>query len=206
MNVAFWPTSLPQKPLVSYSGGFMDNRASFIPQVGAPIERPLTTGAPEIYDVSFRSLTLSEYGTFKAWFKTELGLGVKPFIFRDPLTQEPGWYKIMKGDPPFQVRALGGQYVSLQAKMMLLPAAPWFASYIPKNSCRAPYFVADYANSIYGIDGKTVPASALLTISGTYWVQRTTTTAITEAQEALVATDIPASAPGTTTEILGFAT
>ena len=206
MSVPFWPTSLPQKPLTSYSGGFMDNRASFQSDTGEPMERPLTTGVPEVYNVTFRVLTLDQYAIFKEWYRTDLNFGVKRFIFRDPLVRQPVWFKLLRGDPPYQVTATGGQYVNLQARLMRLPGTPWFASYIPAKSCRVPYFVADYANGIYGIEGKTVAASALPTIAGTYWVQRTTTTAITEALEELEATDIPASAPGTTTKILGFST
>ena len=206
MSLAYWPTSLPQKPLTSYSGGFMDNRASFQGDIGAPMERPLTTGVPEVFDVSFRVLTREQYAIFKEWYKTDLNHGINRFIFRDPLTQEPVWFKILKGSPPYQANASGEQYVSLSAKMMLIPGKPWFADYIPACVCRAPYFVADYEGGVFGINGKTVAASALPSIAGTYWVQRTTTTAITEALEELEATDIPASAPGTTTKILGFAT
>jgi hypothetical protein len=207
MTVAFWPTTLPVRPLTSYSGGPMDDRASFSVDIGDPVERPLTTDTPEVYDVTLRVLSKAQYAIFKAWFRNDLTRGVKRFIFRDPVTDSPIWCKMLKGNPPYQVSpASGGQYLGIRFKMMLLPGTPWFQDYIPANSCRVPYFVADYANGVYGIDGKTVAASALPTIAGTFWVQRTTTTAITEALEELEATDIPASAPGTTTKILGFAT
>lgn len=205
MSVAFWPTSLPVRPLTNYSGGFVDDRASFSTDQGEPIERPLTTDAPEVYDVTLRVLSKAQYAIFKAWFKDDLRRGPKRFIFRDPVTDNPVWCKMIKGNPPYQIMpASGGQYLGVRFQMMLLPGTPWFADYIPADSCRVPYFVADYGEGVYGIDGQTVAASALPTIAGTYWVQRTTTTAITEAQETLVATDIPASAPAGTTKILGF--
>ncbi|KRS17534.1 hypothetical protein XM52_13745 [Roseovarius indicus] len=168
------------------------------------MERPLTTAAPEVFNVTFRVLTLDQYATFKTWYETDLRFGVNRFIFRDPLVRRPVWFKMLGGDPPFQVSASGGKYVNLQARLMRLPGVPWFSDYIPSGVCRVPYFVADYAEGVYGIDGQTVAASALPTIAGTYWVQRTTTTSITEAQETLVATDIPATAPAGTTKILGF--
>lgn len=207
MAVAFWPTSLPQIPQArSFRGGPQDNRVAFQPMAGVPITRPRTTGMVKQITAVFRQLTWSQFETFEGFVATDINQGSSSFIWRHPVGGDPRWWRLAGGETLYQEEHLENGRVNVSLALYLQPAIPWFADYIPAGVSRVPYFVADYANGVYGIDGKTVAASALTTIAGTFWVQRTTTTEITEAQETLIATDIPASAPGTTTKIIGFET
>jgi len=202
MAVQFWPTSLPQSVQMGFSAQAGDARHVFESDVGEPISRPRTTGAIEAYEAAI-TLTGDDIAAFSTFFHTDLSQGTQRFIFRDPDDGAVRWWKFAA--PPRRQVPIS-RVAQISMSLLKLPGTPWFADYVPAGVSRVPYFVADYANAAYGIDGETVAASALPTIAGTYLVERTTATAVTSAIETLVATDIPATAPGTTTKILGFET
>ena len=208
MTLRYWPTSLPQRPMRNgLNGGRLGNLHAFQPERGPDITRPIGTGSSEQFGLSLPPLSSQDFKVFDDWYQGTLGQGSHSFIWRHPFTLAVRWCKFdVSGGRGYSLAPWGRRKVVVGFQIFVQPAIPWFADYIPAGVSRVPYFVADYANGVYGIDGKTVAASALPTIAGTFWVQRTTTTEITEAQETLVAAEIPASAPGTTTKIIGFET
>nr|WP_309504277.1 hypothetical protein [uncultured Roseovarius sp.] len=204
--IPYWPTTLPQRPSIRAAGGPMDNRVSFEPDFGAPIQRPKASDAPELFDIAFEVFTLSEYEIFKAWFKSDLAFGANRFIWRHPIGDAVEWFRVAAQEPPFNASAAsGGQFVSLTTRIMRLPGTPWFADYVPDDSSRVPDFVADYDNGVYGIDGEKVAAASLTSIAGDYFTITTDGSGVTSVNETLTGGDIPATAPGTVTSIIGFA-
>lgn len=206
MAVPYWPESLPQMPERDMSDGIEDVRQTFQPDIGSGISRPKATAARRFLSLEF-ILASNQIADFTSFYEDTLTQGTKRFIWRDPIDGLPYWWRFPVGQgEAFKRRFMLKTLASISLRLARETASVWFASYIPDNVSRAPYFVADYDNAVYGIDGETVPASDLPSIAGTYWVERYTTTGITQAEETLVAGDIPASAPAGTTKIVGFDT
>lgn len=201
MSVNYWPVSLPQGPAPGFDFSPQDVLTTFDPVVGTPLSRPRTTASPFMTEMEWL-LQDDQIATFHTFFHTTLAQGSQTFVMRDVTNCDVRWWRFLG---PYSRSILTRAQARVRARVMMLPGTPWFADYVPAGVSRVPYFVADYANAVYGIDGETVAAADLLTIAGTYLVERTTTTAVTTATETLVATDIPATAPGTTTKIIGFA-
>lgn len=203
--IPYWPTSLPQRPSIRFTGGPQDNRVSFSPDYGMPIERPKGSDAPEIYDVGYEVFDLEDYAVFKAWFKDDLASGTKRFAWRHPIGDSVALWRIVSQDPPYTVTAAsGGQFVSLTMRIMRVPGEPWFVDYVPSDTSRVPDFVADYDNDVYGVQGEKVAASALPDIEGEYLTVTTNATSVVRTVETLTAGDIPATAPAGVTSIIGF--
>lgn len=104
MNMQQWPFEVPDciMPL-SVQGGLQDNRVSFEPEVGPPIERPRSSWAPEIYSLDMRLMTVVQFEDFQRWYRNTLRHGVLPFEFYHPITRQRGAWRIVKGSPPYQV-------------------------------------------------------------------------------------------------------
>lgn len=128
-----WPLGVPSciMPL-SPQGGLQDNRISFEPDAGVPIERPRTTWAPEVYAVDLVPLTVAQFTTFQRWYRADLASGTLPFRFLHPITRIVSPWRIVKGNPPYQVsksrRAATPETrcVSLSFSIM-----SWPASFVP---------------------------------------------------------------------------
>lgn len=204
-TILHWPLEMPQYPAVSYAGGPLNNRESFSARAGEPIERPITTAPLEVYDMNTKPITKAVFAIFEAWFRDDLKSGTNWFSMRHPIGREIRETRIVGASPAYTVSPLsGGRLVSLSMQLMFRPLVPWFADYVPPNVSRPPSFVADYANGVYGINGALVPVSSLPTITGTYGVERRTTTSISFAYETLTAGAIPQAQPVNTNAILGF--
>ncbi|OWJ73879.1 hypothetical protein, partial [Haematobacter missouriensis] len=104
MNIQQWPFEVPDciMPL-SVEGGLQDNRVSFEPEVGPPVERPRSSWAPEVYSLDMRLMTVAQFVAFETWYRTTLRYGVLPFEFSHPITRKRSAWKIVKGSPPYQV-------------------------------------------------------------------------------------------------------
>ncbi len=153
MTTLYWPSSIQLRPSVRYSGGPMDNRGSFQPEIGEPVERPRTTANPELFEVAFEDLSVTDFAVFKAFFRDDLANGSNRFIWRDPLTDDPAWFRIVKNNPPYQMTAAsGGDFVQLSMQVMRSAIDPWFASYVPGTSAAVPDLVLDFANQNFGVD------------------------------------------------------
>jgi hypothetical protein len=201
MSFPSWPSALPAPaPGLGYSP--QDVGVSFEPDIGAPIDRPRTTGTPYVLTPTwtFEGAQITSFATF---FDVTLVKGTQTFCMRDPIDLAPRRCRFLRG--AYQREFLLRDLARVSAQMMILPGDPWFAPYVPTGSSRVPDFVADYASSVFGVEGLSKPASAVTAISGDYLVERTTTTQVTTAQETLEAGDIPATAPSGTTKIIGFA-
>lgn len=104
-----WPTGVPSciEPL-SPQGGMQDNRLSFETDSRMPpIERPLSSWTPEVYSVEMVPMSIDQFNEFQRWYRDDLSFGVMPFKWRHPITGVASAWKIVKGDPPYQVRKIG---------------------------------------------------------------------------------------------------
>lgn len=200
MTIPYWPETLPQSPQTGLDLSPQDVRATFTPAIGEPVSRPRTTGAPFIADAEW-VFSGDQIGTFEAFYANDLGQGSQRFAMRDPISDELRmWRFIDTYRRQFPVKWVA----RVQAKIMRLPGAPWFAPYGRAGLSTVPAFVADYGSGFYGIDGAKATAADMPGISGTYLVRRTTTTTISEGQETLVAGDITAAQPAGTVKIVGY--
>ncbi|WP_276862340.1 hypothetical protein, partial [Haematobacter missouriensis] len=102
--VAQWPFGVPDciMPL-SPQGGLQDARVSFEPEVGPAIERPKATWTPDVYSVQLVLISVPQFQAFERWYKNDLRQGVLPFEFYHPITKARSAWKIVKGDPAYQV-------------------------------------------------------------------------------------------------------
>lgn len=94
MTAIPWLSSLPQAPL--YDGQqetLGDNKASFQPDVGDPIERQRYTAASEALAWSFM-MTAQQYRNFRAYYAAALKHGALPFRLYDGLLENVMDYKI----------------------------------------------------------------------------------------------------------------
>lgn len=109
MTPVDWPEGVPHcvTPM-SPQGGYRDNRYSFETDSKiSPIERPASSWTPEVYSVSIAPMTIEQFIAFQEWFTGELSFGTTPFNWDHPITGVPGVWRIMKADPPYQVRKIG---------------------------------------------------------------------------------------------------
>lgn len=204
MSVLYWPTSIPQSPQFGMQGGPQDIRASFAPDVGPPIQRRRATKAPHVYGVSLPPMSYAQLATFEAWVEDDLKAGALRFIWRDPISDSPQWWRFTVADPVYGIEAIGPDLVAVSAKMMREPGNPWFANYVMSGSSRSPHVVADYENDIYGVDGQRGAGSDVAAVSGTfdvYTYDAAGALTTTELDHTVNAGDIPASGTG---KILAF--
>lgn len=206
MTVSWLPEINPCRIIVGARGGPQDNRVSFEPEVGDPIERPRTTGYAETFSIALPSMTVATYEAFETWFRSETKGGALPFVFRHPITTAVVRARIVKGQPPFTAQRAGSNRVSVQTSIMTLPGTPWWAPYVRDGAAQLPAFVADYENSVYGIADGKVPASDLPSISGTFDLYTTNTSDIEtlQASHLVTAGDITEAQPGGVNRYVGF--
>jgi len=53
------------------------------------------------------SLSVEQFTDFQAWYVGDLAHGVNAFVMDHPITKVPAVWKIVKGEPPYQVRKIG---------------------------------------------------------------------------------------------------
>lgn len=86
MAVAAWPGTVNQFMLRDpYSERMEDNKVSFQPDVGPPIERPRSSISQDIISGEGRG-TLTEWTALKAFYRTTLADGSLTFTRTDPQT------------------------------------------------------------------------------------------------------------------------
>lgn len=161
-----WPASLPQAPLLqSLSGGVQDNRVSFQPESGPPIERPRMTATVEIWTIALPPMTKAQLATFEAFWRVDLAMGTRAFAWRHPVTGAVGRWKIMGGQPPYRISAVTTEDFSVDFQAMQLPGAAWFAPYLPAGTLLVPDLVLDFAAQVYGIEGVRKTFADIVTFS-----------------------------------------
>lgn len=109
VEIVAWPVGVPSCIMpMSPTGGLRDNRLSFETDSRMPpIERPLTSWAAEVYQVELTPLSLDQFEAFQDWYQGALRFGALPFVWQHPVTGTEGVWKIVKAEPPYQVRKLG---------------------------------------------------------------------------------------------------
>ena len=202
MTPLHWPITLPQTPVAPYSVKSENALQAFQPDIGAAITRPKGSASLLRGNAAF-VLKDTEIATFETFFETTLSRGSSRFVWRDPVTGIPYWWKKPAGET-YELRYRLQNWADISFPLLRLPNVLWFADYIRPDSSWSPAWVADYENDVYGIGEDKVPASKLPTIAGTYMVERTTTTEITFGQETLVAGDITEAQPTGTLRIVGY--
>ncbi len=107
--MTIWPAALPQFVLrQGYEERPQRAVRAFQPDDGAPVERPSGTvrlaGIAATFRMSGRELAL-----FEGFVTRDLAGGVRDFLMPHPRTREQVKMKLV-GDPPYQVRASGGDH------------------------------------------------------------------------------------------------
>lgn len=201
--IPYWPTGIHQGILIDYSGREADTRAVF-ETVGGPIARPRTTGGIATFSAKPVPMEQDKFDIFEKWVSNDLRGGSLAFCLRDPIGNVPRMWKIDSGEGLYSIGIVGARMVQVSMNIVRLPARPWFGPYVPEGVSRVPDFVADYAEGVYGIGGKPVPAALLPSIAGDYLTVTTDATTVTRTTETLAPGDIPATAPAGVTSIVGF--
>ena len=196
-----WPSAIQSYPLKQITGGPVDNLASFVTDVGPPISRPRSTALVEAWDMAVVFQTRAHAAIFEAWWRDDLAFGSSPFIWRHPRTKAVGKWRIPQ---QFKWAGLGGEITQVSFAAMALPGSVWFAAYVPEETARVPYFVADYASGIYGVDAVKGVASGLAAVAGTYEVWTYLSTGTVTIGLITYAGTVPQTAPSGVTKIVGF--
>lgn len=202
-----WPLARPLWPLVTSTGGPIDARVSFQPEVGPPITRRRFTARIEEWQMAVVIESRADLAVFEQWFDDETEAGALPFVWRHPVRRDVTRWKFTGEDSPYEKAFLSTDIVRVSFAAIMLPGIPWFAAYVPEYTVRLPAFVADYDAGVFGIGGETVPASEMPGIAGTFDVWTTDDQGVTVVAEGATVTagDVPASAPGGVDRIVGFA-
>lgn len=207
--IAHWPTGLRQKPQRgSWTGGPRDQRRSFQPDVGPPLMRPGSTADVMVYSGAvFPNLSPAMRLIWEEFWTVTLQRGSLPFSWRDPETDAPGLWCVAPGELGYSLASKGAGLSDLTLSLIRRPGAPWWGAYLRDGENRVPYAVADYAGSVFGVAGVRTAASAVAAVAGTYDVYTTATPSgvVTEQlAEAVLAGDIPATAPGGVAKIVAY--
>jgi len=206
--IPYWPTTVPDCPeRYRATGGPIEARAAFQPERGPEITRAATTARWEEWTVPMSPFTLAQFNAFEAWFDNDLTRGAKSFAWRHPVTGVIGLWRFKSGQRPYDVSQTAKGYVLVSFTALRQPGTPWWAPYVRPNENRVPKVVADYAGSVFGVDGIRTAASAVAAVAGTFDVYTTATpSGIVTEQLARVVTagQIPATAPGGVSRIVAF--
>lgn len=206
--IPYWPEDVPSCPeRHRATGGPIEARVGFQPERGPEITRPGTTARWEEWSVPMAPFTLAQFNAFETWFDADLSRGSKAFAWRHPITDVIGLWRFKTGQRPYEVGQTAKGYVLVSFTALRQPGTPWWSPYVRAGENRVPYAVADYANSVFGVDGLRTAASAVALVAGTYDVYTTATPSgiVTEQlSRVLTAGQIPASAPGGVSKIVAY--
>ncbi|WP_243612928.1 hypothetical protein [Shimia aestuarii] len=207
MTQAHWPIGLPQKPARdTVAGQRQDPRIAFKPDRGPSITRPMMTGRIELFDIVLPQISFDLLADFEDWFDEDLAKGTSQFVWRHPMKGNVVSMRIVVGQQAYSVRRVDPAKARISFKVIILPAAPWFAPYVRPITSVPPAFVADYDAGVYGIDGAKVPASSLPGIEGTYELYTVDGSDVEtfDASEVLTAGDITEAQPVDVNRYVGF--
>ncbi|MCC5960539.1 MAG: hypothetical protein JJU08_14500 [Rhodobacteraceae bacterium] len=200
--IAVWPFSDPLSPLVQSTAAPVDQLVSFQPDIGPAISRPRTTARLELWSLQVRLHSFEQLKDFEAWFDNQLAFGALPFLWLHPTEKTLKRFRFETGTYDESFTRAGRVFISM--RLMMLPGALWFASYVPKGMLRIPDFVADYAADRYWIGQQEVAASDLDQISGSYLVVQQQTSGDQQSTDVTYAGDVPQTAPVGVDWIAGF--
>lgn len=123
MSTPEWPELLPQTPRRgNWTGGMVDERVSFRPDRGPPIERAGVTAPHETWGGTFPNLKPAQVVEWLRFVAEDLRYGTIPFLWTDPNTGQPALWKLMKrGDLLYELSSQGATLTDLTVQMMRLP-------------------------------------------------------------------------------------
>ena len=199
--ISGWPSNIAFNPLLSATGGPESNLVSFKPDVGPPMSRPMSTALVEIFDLTMIFEPLTQGAIFEDWWRDDLAFGSLPFIWRHPRTKAVGKWRIPQ---QFTQSFPATEVMRVDFQALKEPGSVWFAAYVPEETARVPYFVADYASGIYGVDAVKGVASGLAAVAGTYEVWTYLSTGTVTIGLITYAGTVPQTAPSGVTKIVGF--
>ena len=209
--IALWPSEIKMALRAdSWSGGPRDDRAAFQPEYGPPIMRRRVTGKTSEFVAVFPGLSRAQVSAFETWFYGDLGGGVLPFLFRDPVRGDVSRWMIPFGNErPYSTALVAGAHIDLSMTLLRMPGNAAVAPYVVTRedcSLRAPHVVADYDAGVFLIDGASTTGAAVAAIAGTYDVLTVSDLDVEtwELGHTVIAGDIPATAPVGVSRILVF--
>lgn len=116
--MASWPPSLPQSPEIRgqrlQQGS---NRASFPPELGAPMSRKRGSAGPQRHELAV-SLSAAQYATFQTFYQTTINYGADNFTWVHPVT---GAATTCKFDDEPEWEPLGGGFWRMTMVLWILP-------------------------------------------------------------------------------------
>ena len=120
MATATWPLTLPQEPDPgSWTWQAQDNKVSFKPAIGPPIERRRGTAIVRSYDATFSYLTGAQVAIFEAFFDDDLKSGTLHYLWLEPMSGILFKWKISQ----YQFLGIGADLYKLTMKLLRLPGA-----------------------------------------------------------------------------------
>lgn len=147
-----------------FSGAANFGVASFQPDYGPPIERPLYSGHIETYGVTLPLMTVDGIKVWKDFVITKLNRATAPFLWRNGMDATLVSARLMGEGDRYSVQAVG-QFRRVSFGLMVT-GTPWFAEYVPDDLAEVPAVIADWVNGVFAINGERVGASELSAVSG----------------------------------------
>lgn len=205
--IPVWPPTLRQFPRRrSWTGGPRDERVTFEPDRGPPIDRVGATAQTFEMAGLFPNLSDAQRAEFIRWFREDLAMGTRWYAWRDPVTLEVALWKIITDQQAFSFTSNGAGWHDLSLRVMRRAFTPWWGEYCATGPIlRPPAIVADYAGSVFGVDLARTPASSVAAASGTFDVVTTTGGVATlQAGVAVSPGGIPATAPAGVASVMAY--
>jgi len=166
--IPVWPAVLPQSPLRSgWRGGPRSARVSFAPDYGPPIERRAITAETAVYDATFGHMRRDQIAAFRAFHDVDLAGGISGFAWRDPITGDPGEWRMLAPDMEWSEAAMGATLSTMSVQMMRVPGPQWWNRWAPREGALVlPAMVCDFRRGVAAVDGSRVAFGDLVTVSG----------------------------------------
>lgn len=199
----YWPFLDPFYLSLSSTSGPVDQAATFTPDVGPTITRRRTTARVDMWSGSVILYDFAQLAEFETWFQNDLQGGVLPFVWRRSDSDQVARFKFAPAT--YSKAFLGNERVRLSFDVMVLPGSLWFAPYVIPKTAKPPAWVADYAASVFGVNGVKGVVGDLAAVSGTFDVLVTFTDGGVQFQRLTFAADIPSTAPSGVASYVAFA-
>jgi len=202
MTIASWPDGVPAVPVASgWRETEVDGLARFEPSIGSDVTRPRTTAAVVQAEVTLPPMDPAKAPVLKSFFRDTLKHGSLPFVWRHPRTNDLHRWVF---DGPPEYRPVGTIYDQPSFRLIRKPGDLWFAAYVPLHWIKVPKFVADYGESVFGVDGVKGSAVDLASVSGTYDVYIKATDGSRRIETLTYSGDVPQAQPSGIAWMAGF--
>jgi len=119
--IAAWPEPCIKASPQS-SGGPVDARRSFVPEIGEEIARPGTTARVERWSIVTHPLSAAHLATFETWFDADLAQGSLVFSWLHPVSGALRRFQFASaGQEPYRITRVGKRWVTLAFTALILP-------------------------------------------------------------------------------------